>query len=201
MLGPAYTTTPPPTAARRDKREAILDAALALFCEHTFDGTPVPLIAERAGVGAGTIYRYFDSKEALGNAVYRRAKRELQRYLVDEAPRGVPLRDEFSHWWHALWRYAADEPLAFSFLETHHHAPYLDAESCTAGAAIFEAARSLIRRAQRAGAVRRVDPDALIAMVFGAFTGLVKSAADGHIAPSPKTIAETEERIWRMLSA
>ena len=33
-----------------EKREAILDAALELFAQRTFDGTPVPLIEERAGV-------------------------------------------------------------------------------------------------------------------------------------------------------
>ena len=54
-----------------DKREAILAAALDLFNERSFNGTPMPLVAERAGVGAGTIYRYFESKEALGNVVYR----------------------------------------------------------------------------------------------------------------------------------
>jgi AcrR family transcriptional regulator len=200
---PAPSSAEKQTAAatRGDKRDTILDAALALFSEHTFDGTPVPLIAERANVGAGTIYRYFPSKEAVGNAVYRRAKRELQCYLVDEAPHGVSVLEEFSHWWRALWRYAGDHPLAFAFLETHHHAPYLDAESRAAGVAIGEAARALMLRAQREGAVQRGDPDALIAMVFGAFTGLIKSAAEGRVKPSAKTIAETEERIWQMLSA
>jgi AcrR family transcriptional regulator len=184
-----------------DKRDAILDAALLLFCEHTFDGTPVPLIAERANVGAGTIYRYFSSKEALGNAVYRRAKREMQRLLVDEAPHGATARDEFSHWWRALWRFAMEQPLAFSFLETHHHAPYLDGESRAAGAPIFEGARALLRRAQREGAVRSVDVDALIAMVFGSFTGLMKSVSEGHVRPSEKMIVATEERMWRMLAS
>ena len=54
-----------------DKREAIMAAALELFVERGFYGTAVPEIAERAGVGAGTIYRYFESKEALVNALYR----------------------------------------------------------------------------------------------------------------------------------
>jgi AcrR family transcriptional regulator len=201
MPNPAVPTKASPAApARGDKRDGILDAALALFCEHTFDGTPVPLIAERANVGAGTIYRYFESKEALGNAVYRRGKETMRRLLVDEAPRGVPAHEEFSHWWRALWRFATEHPLAFAFLETHHHAPYLDDESRASGEPIFEGARALIRRAQREGAVRHVDADTLIAMVFGAFTGLVKSAANGQLTPSPKTIAETEERMWQMLS-
>ena len=49
------------TIKESDKSTAILEAALALFAERGYDGTPVPLIAEKAGVGAGTIYRYFES--------------------------------------------------------------------------------------------------------------------------------------------
>ena len=45
-----------------DKREAILEAALELFAERGFHGTAVPLIAAKAHVGAGTIYRHFKDK-------------------------------------------------------------------------------------------------------------------------------------------
>jgi AcrR family transcriptional regulator len=71
-----------PTAAagaRAEKRDAILAAALELFAERGFHGTSVPEIAERARVGAGTIYRYFPSKEALVNALFRAQKLELGR--------------------------------------------------------------------------------------------------------------------------
>lgn len=181
------------------KREAILDAALALFCEHTYDGTRVPLVAERAGVGAGTIYRYFEGKEALVNAVYRRAKAAMKAALVDSAPAGGQPRDEFSHWWRGLWRFATAEPQAFAFLETHHHAPYLDAESHAVGADVVAAATAFVARAQAAGAVKRVAPEVLIALVFGAFTGLMKCAADTGFAVDERTIAETEDCVWKML--
>jgi len=42
-----------------DKREEIMQAALELIAEHGFHGAPMAMIAEKAGVGAGTIYRYF----------------------------------------------------------------------------------------------------------------------------------------------
>ena len=71
-----------------DKRSAILDAALVLMSERTFAGTPMPLIAERAEVGAGTIYRYFESKEALGNEVFRVCERELLNHLRSSATPG-----------------------------------------------------------------------------------------------------------------
>lgn len=195
---PAAPASAPP---RVDKRAAILDAALALFCEHTYDGAAVPLVAERANVGAGTIYRYFENKEALANAVYRRCKSEMKRILVDDAPRGVTPREEFAHWWRGLWRFASEDPLAFAFLETHRHEPYLDAESRAAGEAITAAAVAVIRRGQRAGAIRKLDAAALIAMVFGAFTGLVKAAGEGGIRMSPRSAAETEACVWEMLRA
>ncbi|HQM90514.1 MAG TPA: helix-turn-helix domain-containing protein, partial [Syntrophales bacterium] len=48
-----------------DKRDEILRAALELIAEHGFHGAPMAMVAERAGVGAGTIYRYFEGKDAL----------------------------------------------------------------------------------------------------------------------------------------
>ena len=40
-----------------EKRAAIIQATLELVSEHGFHGCPVALVAERAGVAAGTIYR------------------------------------------------------------------------------------------------------------------------------------------------
>ena len=63
----------------RGQKECILSAALELFAEKGFHGTAVPEIAAKAGVAAGTIYRYFDSKEAMVNAVYQRHKARCSR--------------------------------------------------------------------------------------------------------------------------
>lgn len=59
--------------ALTDKQEQIMKASLDLFIERGFDGTTMPMISKRANVGAGTIYRYFDSKEALVNILYQRS--------------------------------------------------------------------------------------------------------------------------------
>jgi AcrR family transcriptional regulator len=200
---PAQAPTPAATDARsaRDKRTAILDAALDLFSELTFDGTPVPLIAERAHVGAGTIYRYFDSKEALVNALYRRWKGEMARRLVESSPARAGARDEFAHWWRALWSFAVEHPKALAFLEHHHHAPYLDAESGAIGEAVLDGARAFVRRAQRSGDVVRGDADMLIALVMGAFRGLAKALQeDGHPAGT-RVVRESEDRVWEMIRA
>ncbi len=51
---------------RKDARPAeILEAALAVFAERGFAATRMDDIAEQAGVTKGTIYLYFESKEAV----------------------------------------------------------------------------------------------------------------------------------------
>jgi AcrR family transcriptional regulator len=62
--------SPAPHKRRKDARPAELSAAaLALFVEKGFAATRLEDIAGRAGVSKGTLYLYFDSKEALFKAV------------------------------------------------------------------------------------------------------------------------------------
>jgi AcrR family transcriptional regulator len=51
--------------ASPEKRVRILEAAIALFTTEDYHRVLVDDIAERAGVGKGTVYRYFPSKEAV----------------------------------------------------------------------------------------------------------------------------------------
>ncbi len=63
--------------ARGDKRAMIIEAAARVFAQKGFSGTAMAEIADLAGVGKGTIYEYFDSKEELFFAVFEWFSREL----------------------------------------------------------------------------------------------------------------------------
>lgn len=63
---------PPPRRRRKEARPAeLLAAALTLFVERGFAATRLEDIAQRAGVSKGTLYLYYDNKEALFQAVIR----------------------------------------------------------------------------------------------------------------------------------
>ncbi|HXC93667.1 MAG TPA: helix-turn-helix domain-containing protein, partial [Geobacteraceae bacterium] len=57
--------------SKNDKRDEIICAALEMIAENGFHGAPMAMIAEQAGVGAGTIYRYFENKDVLINELFR----------------------------------------------------------------------------------------------------------------------------------
>jgi len=67
------------TPARTSSKDKILEAALQVFSEKGFHPATVDEIAERAGVGKGTLYRYFATKETLFNELVRLRLEELER--------------------------------------------------------------------------------------------------------------------------
>jgi AcrR family transcriptional regulator len=74
--GPAASapTRAPRWQRRKEARPAeILEAALAVFAEKGFAAARLDQVAKAAGVSKGTLYLYFDSKEALFEAVVRSA--------------------------------------------------------------------------------------------------------------------------------
>src|SRR5215472_6855686 len=64
--------------ANQARCEEILETATELFAEHGFSDAVTQALAERLGVGKGTIYRHFPSKRALFLAATDRVMRKLQ---------------------------------------------------------------------------------------------------------------------------
>lgn len=57
---------------REEKRELILDTALELFAEKGFHTTSVEQIAKKAGISKGLTYNYFESKNAILEAILKK---------------------------------------------------------------------------------------------------------------------------------
>ncbi|MDQ1551339.1 MAG: hypothetical protein QOD50_761 [Actinomycetota bacterium] len=86
---PARTERPKRADARRNE-QSLLDAAAAVFVKSGVDA-PVREIADRAGVGMGTIYRHFPTRADLVVAVYEHQIDECVRVGTDLLTRGTPL--------------------------------------------------------------------------------------------------------------
>ena len=74
------------------RREEILGVATRVFARHGFPSTDVQIVADALGVGKGTVYRYFPSKEDLFLAAVDRGMRLLHACVEERvAPIGDPL--------------------------------------------------------------------------------------------------------------
>lgn len=141
-------------ADARRNRQRLLAAARAAFTEHGAEAS-LDDIARRAGVGPGTLYRHFPTRQALVEAVYRDQVEALcaQGYeLLDALPPG----DALAAWLRAMADYVATKRGLASVLM----AIMGDEGSQVFAAskeAMYAAAGALLTRAQESGAVR---PDA-----------------------------------------
>jgi TetR/AcrR family fatty acid metabolism transcriptional regulator len=69
-----------------DKRDRILDAAVRVFARKGFHATRVSEVAKAAGVADGTIYLYFDSKDALLVSLFEHRVQRLLTFLETQLP-------------------------------------------------------------------------------------------------------------------
>jgi AcrR family transcriptional regulator len=196
---PAAAQPVPPADSRREALvERILDAALELFAERGYHGTSVPSVMDRAGVGGGSLYRLFESKEVLVNAVFREAKGRLERALSDGMDPELPPRALFDELWARLTAFARAEPLRFRFLELQDHAPYLDGGSRQLELAVLAPMLLACMDFQRRGVFRAdVEAPTIMAFVWGAFVGLVKSERLGYVKLGPPAFHAARDACWR----
>ncbi len=153
-----------PRADALRNRERLVDVAKAAFAEA---GPDVSLdeIARRAGVGIGTLYRHFPTRDAVVEAVYRREVRQLAEAaarLLASAPAGEAL-----HQWMRLFvDYIATKKVMASALGAIVGG--LSELYAASGAQITEAMSLLVRRAAESGDIRAdVDPDDLLRALVG----------------------------------
>lgn len=110
--------------AKLDKRDEIVRAALELIAEHGFHGAPMAMIAERAGVGAGTIYRYFENKDVMIMELFRELEERCHPIIIEGYAPDRPHCERFLHLNRALIHYFIENPLDFRFIEQFFNSPY-----------------------------------------------------------------------------
>lgn len=183
----------------RNHRTRILNAALCLFAENGVNGVAVPQIAAEAGVGVGTIYRQFESKEALVNALYRRVRRVYDRHL-DRALRGVEdPRLRFELTWAAMIGFGRQRPNGLRFLALNDHRSLLSAHNRALERQSLRRTAARIRLYQRAGVFRRdLPPIMFIAIVWGGVVELFRHQREGKVFLTDDLLVRTRDSYWRL---
>lgn len=174
----------PPRPLRADarrNREKILAAAMAAFREAGID-SQVEDIARRAGVGIGTVYRHFPTKEALVTALAEEHFERLAGIVEDALTRDGDPWEVFAA---AIWRAAEPATADVSWCEILADAQSRLPGPLPAQERLSAATGTLIERAQDAG---RMRADADVTDVRTIMCGL------GHVVTAARAGAPLD---WR----
>jgi AcrR family transcriptional regulator len=170
MSTPQLTAQPflerPKRADARRNYDKVLAAARGAFAEGG-EATSLEEIARRAGVGIGTLYRHFPTRQALLEALYIDEVEEMCRSAAELDD--LDSWEALNQWFERFIAYLATKRALASELLN-----YLDLDAPlfqTCRTSLFAAGEPLLRRAQEAGAVRT---DVTFADVMQMVMGIAK---------------------------
>jgi AcrR family transcriptional regulator len=145
-------------------RETLLRAASEAYGERGVDAS-LEDIARRAGLGIGTLYRHFPTRDALNEAVYRREVEALCDG-ADEMIRTLPPVEALRAWMGSFAMYVAKKRgMAMALKSALGPNNELFANSHRR---ITEAIRALVDNAVQSGTIRAdADPDDLLRAMSG----------------------------------
>jgi len=184
---------------KQNKRDEIVRAALELIAEHGFHGAPIATIADRARVGAGTIYRYFENKDQLIAELYRELEGKIYAKILKGYSPDQPVRQRFLHLGTALLWYFIENPLDFRYLEQFHNSPYGVVYRRNKflgenhGNDIF---RGLFQEGVSGKEMKELPLVILFALAFGPLLDVARDNILGFVALDDELVSQTIEACW-----
>ena len=167
----------PPTPGLRER---ILRAAAPIFARRDYHEVQMDDVVQACGVGKGTLYRYFPSKQQLYLAVMFEGIERLREQLKAAVATDEPPARKIRHLVHRTLTYVWDRRFFFALI---HGNEYRGGGEARAWLRHREALSRLVQQtlesAMAAGHVRRMDPRIATEMLFGMMRGVNRYRAEG----------------------
>lgn len=185
-----------------DKREQILQAALKLFVEFGFHGTPTSRIAQEAGVSNGTLFHYFKTKDELVVALYVHVKTEMGGCIDTTPESGETIKSTFHRMYSASVYWALGHPVEFRFTRQFHSSPYL---AMVSDEEVLKQTRHLMDMMDAAIAARVLKPlpvGFLFTLISSHIAGVNEymMAAGLDAEKQKEIVSQSFELIWDMIT-
>ncbi|MBB1271455.1 MULTISPECIES: TetR/AcrR family transcriptional regulator [Psychromonas] len=114
-----------------DKRTQILNAAESILAQHGFYAFSMHHLAETAGVAAGTIYRYFENKEALMDALQVFIRKEAANDVFTGWQDSFTAKQKYDLMWNNVFDAVLANPKRLIVIEMLHCVPNINQAQIT----------------------------------------------------------------------
>lgn len=179
-----------------DKRAAVLQAMMELVTENGFHGTAMSMVAKRAGVAAGTIYHYFESKEEIINELYSMLKQRMSVALLQDDTNKGTIKDQFFRFYLQLYRYFTEHVEEFRFLEQYTNSPYVSQDAREENQQFYQPVFAFLQQGIELGVLRPLDLRLMKALVYGHVVSLANLQLSKEIELTAEQLEQAAQSCW-----
>ncbi|PZX46527.1 TetR/AcrR family transcriptional regulator [Algoriphagus chordae] len=186
-----------------DKRKCIIKSALDLVQEHGFHGCPVSMVAKNAGVASGTIYTYFENKDALIIGIYEYVVEEIKKYVSERDDNLSPFKDRFYTYWKSLTDFYELNPSIHGFYDQFLKSPFNSEDLQKKPNAWHDYANSFFEDGIKLGEIKELNPIVLSILVNTNVNSIVgiKKNFKKKLARNNMSLDEISHLIWDGIKA
>jgi AcrR family transcriptional regulator len=168
----------PGPSPRRDKREAILDAAIQVFARRGYHGSRVSDIAREAGIAYGLVYHYFRNKEEILRSIFEERWSGFLEAVEAIAGSNTSAEDKLVSVAALILNAYRLRPawVKVLVLEIQRSSRVTDPGQIRAVGRFFQLVAKILRSGQESGELRRdLDPDVACYVFIGALELVITS--------------------------
>lgn len=185
----------------KDKRTAIMEAALKLFTERGFHGTSTAQISKEAGVATGTLFNYFPTKEDLINSLYFEVKGRLSRSMGKGIETESTFQERLRRLWSNFINWGVDNQEEFFFVGQFCSSPYITKYTREEVMKEYIFLHNLVNEGIKTGEIKDFSPELTIAMFYQGSRAVVGLILDSNMAlDKDKLIEKGFQIIWNGLT-
>ena len=180
-----------------EKKTAILVNMLELIEEHGLLGVPMSLLAKKAGVAAGTIYHYFDSKDAIILELFNNVRGAITHEIFKMKDRSNDNYSErFKSLWVNLFQYFVENPRVLSFMEQFFSSPFQRMVHSKESQFYEDNFSSFFLMGIKDGYIKKYDIHIISSIFMGGLTIAEKKHNNGYHTFSKNELQDMASIVW-----
>lgn len=163
-----------------EQAERMLDAAAQLFGTQRFHEVRMEDVASRAGVGKGTIYRYFDDKDELYLSLLERAGQQLGERIRERVEAAESPVEKLIGFAAASLDFFEEQPHVFDLIQRADAQRGADSPWQKTRDGALELAEAMLREGNRRGDFHTPDPTTATLLLLGGLRAVIRFGVKPH---------------------
>ncbi|MAS26425.1 MAG: hypothetical protein CMI08_04010 [Oceanospirillaceae bacterium] len=164
-----------------DKRQQILAATAELIAEHGLQSCPMSMVAKHAGCGAGTIYRYFETKEELVRELFAEVAADVAEACLKDYDKNAGIKQRFFVYWGNFYHWMRENPQTRALMEQLGSSPAICENHRQVSLQCLQGpVQELLEEGRKEQLIKNLPDEVLATMTLGALMTMCRKQ---HLTP------------------